>query len=474
MIDKLNISEEIDWTTVGLYLLLVLFGWVNVFASSYNDQSTSILDISQNYGDQLLWIVISFVVIVMLFAFDHRLFHYFAYLIFGFSILLLIAVLLFGVTINHSRSWIRIMGFSLQPSEFVKIATALALAKYLSGYNIKLWTWRSMAIVLSIIGLPVGLIAIQPDWGTAMVFASFIFLMYREGMPGWILASTLFIAVLFMMTLLLSNFTVVVILIIFSLIGFGIINRSLLQPIVAAVILSAFYGILKLILPLLPFSPGNYILLLVSLALTTLAVYIAATVRKVKNVGLVLIFLFGFIGFSYSVDYVFHNVLKPHHQKRVNILLGKETDVKNLGYNVNQSKIAIGSGGFIGKGFLKGTQTKLDFVPEQSTDFIFCTVGEEWGFMGTSVVIILYTFLLIRVLFLAERQRSQFSRIYGYGVASILLFHFAINIAMTIGLFPVIGIPLPFFSYGGSSMLAFTLLLFILIRLDSVRKKYIK
>jgi rod shape determining protein RodA len=214
--------------------------------------------------------------------------------------------------------------------------------------------------------------------------------------------------------------------------------------------------------------------LLVSLALTTLAVYIAATVRKVKNVGLVLIFLFGFIGFSYSVDYVFHNVLKPHHQKRVNILLGKETDVKNLGYNVNQSKIAIGSGGFIGKGFLKGTQTKLDFVPEQSTDFIFCTVGEEWGFMGTSVVIILYTFLLIRVLFLAERQRSQFSRIYGYGVASILLFHFAINIAMTIGLFPVIGIPLPFFSYGGSSMLAFTLLLFILIRLDSVRKKYIK
>lgn len=474
MIDKLNISEEIDWTTVGLYLLLVLFGWVNVFASSYNEQTTSILDISQNYGDQLLWIIVSFVVIVMLFAFDHRLFHYFAYVIYGLSILLLVAVLVFGVTINHSRSWLHILGFSLQPAEFVKIATALALAKYLSGYNIKLWTWRSMAIVVSLLGLPVALIAIQPDWGTAMVFASFIFLMYREGMPGWILASTLFVAVLFMMTLLLPNFTVLVILIVFSLIGFGIINRSVLQPMVAAVIISLLYGVLKIILPMLPFNPGNFISLLIALVLTAIVVYILASVRKVKNVSLVLIFLFGFIGFSYSVDYVFHNVLKPHHQKRVNILLGKETDVRNIGYNVNQSKIAIGSGGFTGKGFLKGTQTKLDFVPEQSTDFIFCTVGEEWGFLGTSMVIILYTLLLIRVLFLAERQRSQFSRIYGYGVASILFFHFSINVAMTIGLFPVIGIPLPFFSYGGSSMLAFTLLLFILVRLDSVRKKYIK
>ena len=196
--------------------------------------------------------------------------------------------------------------------------------------------------------------------------------------------------------------------------------------------------------------------------------------RKIKNVLLILVMLYGFIGFTYTVDYVFHQILKPHQQTRVNILLGRETDVRNVGYNLNQSKIAIGSGGFFGKGYLKGTQTKLDFVPEQSTDFIFCTVGEEWGFLGTTIAILLYVGLLIRILFLAERQRSQFARIYGYGVASILFFHFFINIGMTIGLFPVIGIPLPYFSYGGSSMLAFTLLLFILIRLDSVRKVYIK
>jgi rod shape determining protein RodA len=474
MIDKLNISEEIDWTTVLLYLLLVVFGWMNIFASSYNDQFTSILDIHQNYGDQLLWIVISFVMIVMLFAIDHRFYHYFAYVIYGVSILLLLAVLVFGITVNHSRSWIRILNFNLQPSEFVKIATALALAKYLSGYNIKLWTWRSMVIVMSLIMVPVAMIGVQPDWGTAMVFSCFIFLMYREGMPGWILATTLFVAILFLMTLLMSNFTVLVILISFSLVGYGIINRTILQPFLGALIVAGFYTALSFGKHWLPFATEKYVLLLASMGIAAVVYFALAAWRKLKHVGLVMLFLAAFAGFSYSVDYVFHNVLKPHHQKRLNILLGVETDVRNIGYNVNQSKIAVGSGGFVGKGFLKGTQTKLDFVPEQSTDFIFCTVGEEWGFLGTTLVVVLYTLLLIRVLYLAERQRSQFARIYGYGVASILFFHFAINIAMTIGLFPVIGIPLPYFSYGGSSMLAFTLLLFVLVRLDSVRKKYIK
>jgi len=215
-------------------------------------------------------------------------------------------------------------------------------------------------------------------------------------------------------------------------------------------------------------------MILISLVISSVFYFILSVIRKIKNVMLILVFLFGFIGFTYTVDYVFHNFLKPHQQTRVNILLGKETDIRNVGYNLNQSKIAIGSGGFFGKGYLKGTQTKLDFVPEQSTDFIFCTVGEEWGFVGTTIVILLFAGLLIRILFLAERQRSQFARIYGYGVLSILSFHIIINIGMTIGLFPVIGIPLPFFSYGGSSMLAFTLLLFILVRLDSVRKKYLR
>jgi rod shape determining protein RodA len=474
MIDKLNISEEIDWTTVGLYLLLVFFGWMNIFASSYNDQFKSIFDIRMNYGEQLLWILASFILIVLLFAIDHRFYHYFAYVIFGASILLLLSVLVFGVEVNNSRSWIRIMGFNLQPSELVKITTALAVARYLSGYNVKLWTWKSMMIMGILIGMPVGLIAIQPDWGTALVFSCFGLLLYREGMPGWILASCIFIATLFLMTLLMSNVTVVIILILFAIIGYGIINSTILQSVIASAVLVFFYFAVKLSLPWLPIKPTVYQMILISLGLSSVVFLFLMAIKKAKGVLLVLVFLYGFIGFTFTVDYVFHNILKPHQQTRMNILLGTETDIRNVGYNLNQSKIAIGSGGFAGKGYLRGTQTKLDFVPEQSTDFIFCTVGEEWGFLGTLMVILVYTGLLIRILLLAERQRSQFARIYGYGVASVLFFHFAINIGMTIGLFPVIGIPLPYFSYGGSSMLAFTLLLFILVRLDSVRKKYNK
>ncbi|HEX2394590.1 MAG TPA: rod shape-determining protein RodA, partial [Bacteroidales bacterium] len=468
------ITEEIDWTTVGLYLLLVIFGWMNIFASSYNEQFTSIFNIRQNYGDQLLWILVSFLMIIILFAIDHRFFHYFAYVLFGFSILLLLAVLTIGVEVNNSKSWIRIMSFNFQPSEFVKIAVALAIARFLSGYNIKLWTWKSMSIMALLIGLPVGLIILQPDAGTAMVFSCFILVMYREGMPGWILAITLFITILFLMTLLLPNTTVLIVLIILSLGGFAVTNHRGRNVVIAALILTGAYFLMHYLFPVLGITPDFYKELLSSLVLSSVIFLMLAAIQKIRHVLLVLTLLYGFIGFTYTVDYVFHEILKPHQQTRVNILLGKETDVRNVGYNLNQSKIAIGSGGFLGKGYLKGTQTKLDFVPEQSTDFIFCTVGEEWGFLGTTIAILLYTGLLIRLLYLAERQRSQFARIYGYGVVSILFFHFAINIGMTIGLFPVIGIPLPFFSYGGSSMLAFTLLLFILVRLDSVRKKYTK
>lgn len=474
MIDKLNLTEEIDWLTVGLYFLLVIFGWMNILASSYNEQFTSIFSIRQNYGDQLLWILASFIMIILLFAIDHRFYHFFTWVIYGLSILTLIAVLIFGVTVNYSQSWIRIMGFNFQPSEFVKVTTALAVARYLSGYNVKLWTWRSVAVMAVLIGLPVLLIGMQPDWGTALVFSCFIILMYREGMPGWILALSLFITILFLMTLLLSNITVLLVLIIMSVIIFGMINRKVSHAVYAALILVAFYFGIRYTFPKMGLNFSMYYNLLFALAASSFVFLIFSWTRKIRNVVIVLILLFGFIGFTYSVNYVFHNVLKPHQQTRVNILLGKETDIRDVGYNLNQSKIAIGSGGFFGKGFLKGTQTKLDFVPEQSTDFIFCTVGEEWGFVGTTIAILLYVGLLIRILFIAERQRSQFVRIYGYGVLSVLFFHFAINIGMTIGLFPVIGIPLPFFSYGGSSMLAFTLLLFILVRLDSVRKIYIK
>jgi rod shape determining protein RodA len=474
MIDKLNISEEIDWTTVGLYLLLVIFGWMNIFASSYNEQFTSIFNIRQNYGDQLLWILVSFIMVVVLFAIDHRLYHFFAYVIYGFSILLLLVVLAFGVVVNNSQSWIRIMGFNFQPSEFVKLAAALAIAKYLCGYNIKLWTWKSMAMMAFLIGLPMVLISLQPDWGTALVFTCFILVMYRQGMPGWILGLSMFITILFLMTLLLPGTTVIIVLIAFAITGFGLINRKVKHAVIAALLLGLAYFGMHLLFPVMHLKPSGYYELLAALAMSSLIFLAFSFARKIKNVTLILLFLYGFIGFTYSVDYVFHRILKPHQQTRVNILLGKESDIRNVGYNLNQSKIAIGSGGFFGKGYLKGTQTKLDFVPEQSTDFIFCTVGEEWGFLGTTIAILLYVALLIRVLFLAERQRSDFSRIYGYGVVSILTFHFAVNIGMTIGLFPVIGIPLPYFSYGGSSMLAFTLLLFILVKLDSVRKVYTK
>jgi rod shape determining protein RodA len=474
MIDKLNLTEEIDWTTVFLYLLLVVFGWLNILASAYNDQFTSIFDIHQNYGDQLLWILVSFVTIILLFAIDYRFYHFFAYVVYGFAILLLIAVLVVGVRVNNSQSWIRIFGINFQPSEFVKIATALVVARYLSGYNIKLWTWRSMSVIALLIGIPAGLIIIQPDWGTALVFSCFILLLYREGMPGWILTFSMFTAILFLMTLLVSNIVVVLILIMLAITGYGIISRKLKYALIAAAILGFTYLGLWKLLPLVHIKSDPYFVLLYAVGVSTVVYLLMAAIRKINNIVLITILLYVFIGFTYSVDFVFHHVLQPHQQTRVNILLGKETDVKNVGYNLNQSKIAIGSGGFTGKGFMKGTQTKLDFVPEQSTDFIFCTVGEEWGFLGASIIIIIYAWLLIRILYLAERQRSHFARIYGYGVVSVLLFHFAVNIGMTIGLFPIIGIPLPFFSYGGSSMLAFTLLLFILIRLDSVRKVYIK
>jgi rod shape determining protein RodA len=474
MTTRINIFEEIDWLTVGLYLLLVIFGWMNVLASSYNEQFRSIFDIRQNYGDQLLWILIAFVMIIVLFAIDHRFYHFFAYVIYGFAVLLLVLVLLVGTEVNNARSWIRILGFNFQPSEFVKIAVALVLARYLSGYNIKLWTWKTMTYVMIFIGLPAGLIVLQPDWGTALVFSCFILLLYREGMPGWILAFSIFTAILFLMTLLLPRTTVIISLVSLAMIIAGMIYRKVKYVLVAAAIFVSVYLASGYLLDLLHKKADSFQLLLASLAVSSIIYLIFAAVRKMKSIFLILVILSGFILFTYSVDYVFHNILKPHQQTRVNILLGKENDIRNVGYNLNQSKIAIGSGGFSGKGFLKGTQTKLDFVPEQSTDFIFCTVGEEWGFVGTFILIGLFAGLLIRVLFLAERQRSHFTRIYGYGVASILFFHVAVNIGMTIGLFPVIGIPLPFFSYGGSSMLAFTLLLFILIRLDAMRKIYIK
>ncbi len=473
MIRRINIFESIDWLTVGIYLILVLFGWLNIFAVGYNDQFKSIFDLNYNYGNQLIWILISFMLILMIFILDHKVFPFFSYVIYGLTVLLLIIVFVFGAEVHGAKSWFRIFGFSIQPSEFAKIGTCLALAKYLSGYNITRFTFKTFAVCLAIIGVPFLLILIQPDPGTAMVFVVFLLVLYREGLPGWILLMVTFVSGIFLFSLLFDITSIVIGLIIIALIMHYIINRKFKFFIISIIIctfifVATFYANRQFDLG---FQPGLTVIL--SLIISSVIVIILALSYKIKHAFIILAFLYGFIAIPYSVDFVFHNVLKPHQQKRVNILLGKELDPKGYGYNVNQSKIAIGSGGFKGKGFLDGTQTKFNFVPEQSTDFIFCTVGEEWGFVGTSLVVLLFTSLLIRIILIAERQRSKYVRIYAYGVASLLFIHFAVNIGMTIGLFPVIGIPLPFFSYGGSSFMAFSILLFILIRLDAVRLSYL-
>lgn len=372
-----------------------------------------IYDMSMNYGKQLMWIGISFFIGMLILLVDEKFFYAFAYPIYGITILFLLAVFALGTTVKGSSSWIDVGGFRVQPAEFAKFGASLALAKYLSGYSIK-WEHKKTQIISAlIILLPMATILLQNETGSALVFAAFVFVLYREGLPGYILFIGLMIGVFAVLALVINP----------------------LYLIVAIVVIAALFTLM--------IRRNRQNLLIVA--------------------GVALLF----IGLVSSVDYVFNNVMQPHQQQRINVLLGKEVDLKGAGYNVQQSKIAIGSGGLLGKGFLEGTQNKFRFVPEQSTDFIFCTIGEEFGFVGSGIFIVLYLLLLWRILYLSEKQRNKFNRIYGYCVASILFFHFAINIGMTLGLVPVIGIPLPFFSYGGSALVSFTILLFIFIRLDS-------
>jgi rod shape determining protein RodA len=469
-----NIFESIDWIAILIYLVMIIFGWMNIFAVNYNEQFKSVFDLNQEYGRQLIWIFMSFLSILVLFIIDYKAYPFFAYLIYGLSILSLLAVLVIGDIIHGSRSWLSIFGFNFQPSEFAKIATSLAIAKYLSSYNVKLKTFKSIVILLTFIAVPAVLVFMQPDWGTSLIFCFFLLVLFREGLPGWVLVLGAIVVALFISSLIFPKLIIVIGLIILANLIYFAVNRRIKHNIIITLIFVFIYVAIRILNLYFKYDASEYLIVLISLVLSSLASVILALRYKIHNVLVILLFLFCFIAYGYSVDYVFHNVLKPHQQKRVNILLGKESDPRGYGYNVNQSKIAIGSGGFKGKGFLNGTQTKLDFVPEQSTDFIFCTVGEEWGFIGTTIVIVLFTLLLLRIIFLAERQRSAFSRIYGYGVAAVIFPHFVINIGMTMGLTPVIGIPLPFFSYGGSSFLAFSILLFVLIRLDASRMAYLK
>ncbi len=412
--------KNIDSVTIILYFVLVIIGWLSIYSAVYDESHSSIFDIEKNYGKQLIWILSAFFIGFMIIMIESKFYSVFSYGIYAVTLALLVSVLFFGKYVNGSRSWFEIGSFRLQPAEFAKFATALVIAKYISTTNKKLSDLNTIFASVGLLVLPMSLILLQGDVGSAVTYVAFIFVLYREGLTGYVLVIGVLLALIFILALLFPP--------LYIYIGIGLVGIWLL-----------YY-----------FRKKRNAILIV----------IAAVILSVGTVA----------GF----DYVFNNVLKTHHRDRLNNLVGKEIDLKGAGYNVNQSKIAIGSGGVTGKGFLNGSQTKYDFVPEQSTDFIFCTVGEEFGFVGSILLIGLFTALLLRIIFIAERQRSAFSRIYAYGVASILFMHLTINIGMTIGLVPVIGIPLPFISYGGSSLWSFTILLFILIKLDSNRQNIIR
>jgi len=467
-----TIFATIDWLTVALYFALVIFGWLNIYAVTYAYDDASFFSLQNRSAMQATWILISIVAILVIFVLDGRVYSLLAYPIYGFALLMLLSVLVFGTTINNSKSWIVIGPVSLQPAEFAKTATVLALAKFLSGFNIKISRRKDILTTFIIIFLPVLMIMAQPDFGSTIVYGILLLVLYREGLPGWVLILIISIAALFLFTLVLAPITLLILLVSIALIAFGLINRKysiFTLSLIALGIIIAFFALIDYFNVL---ELTKYQVLALSLIIISVIGIILTFAKKIKGVYIILLTLILSIGFTYSVDFVFHNIMKKHQRHRVNVMLGLESDPWGYEYNVNQSKIAIGSGGFAGKGFMQGTQTKFKFVPEQSTDFIFCTVGEEWGFLGSFGLIMAYVGLLIRLIFLSERQRSKFSRIYGYGVTSILFFHFAVNIGMSIVLFPVVGIPLPFLSYGGSSLLAFTILLWIFIKLDSSRKGY--
>jgi rod shape determining protein RodA len=465
----INIWANLDWITVFLYMLLIIMGWLNIYAAVYSEQHKSIFDFDMRYGKQMLWIIAALLIAAVIIFIDTRFYSFFAYAIYAIAILVLLSVLILGKEVKGARSWFEIMGFHLQPSEFAKVATCLAVAKYLSSYSVKIEKFKTLFIVGILIVIPMFFIALQPDFGSLIIFVALIFVLYREGFPGWFLFFGFLLVTLFVLALLLDKMPILLILIVIALSSLILTNRRYREPVQMAISFIAFYWLTIGISHMLHIGINHYTALLVSSGITSIGFIVLSLVKKIRSLTWIIIFLWVAVSFTYSVNYVFNRFLAPHQQHRVNILLGIESDPGGAGYNINQSKIAIGSGGFIGKGYLQGTQTKFNFVPEQSTDFIFCTVGEEWGFLGSFVVLSLFALFLLRLIFLAERQRSAFSRIYGYGLISIMFFHIAINIGMTVGLLPVIGIPLPFFSYGGSALWAFTMLLFIFLRFDASR-----
>ncbi len=470
---NINIWNRIDKVTIILFLLMVIAGWFNIYAAVFNDERSGILDLSQRYGKQFVWIIAAIVIAVFVVIIDSRFYFFFSWFIYGALMLMLFLVLIFGKEINGARSWFEFGGFSLQPSEFAKFGTALALAVYLSARRHDLTRLNVIIPAVSIILLPAFLTALQPDMGSTVVYFALFLVLYREGMSPYIFASGLLMVILFFLTLLVNNLHLTIALTILAIFLLWFSTRKWKLVLAGTGTFIIFAGLLYFLDSFLFRALGTELVVFISLILTGAVYAYYIYNKKAVSVMVIYLFLAGSILYVNSVDYAFNNILPPHQKDRVNILLGLKSDPHGTGYNVNQSIISIGSGGFMGKGYLQGTQTKFKFVPKQSSDFIFCTVGEEWGFLGSFIVIGMYLALMLRLIFLAERQRSVFSRVYGYGVVSIIFVHFFINIGMAVGLVPVIGIPLPFFSYGGSSLWSFTVLLFIFLRLDGSRAEYL-
>jgi rod shape determining protein RodA len=452
---------------------MIFLGWLNIYAAVYNEERAGLLNMSQRYGKQFIWILASILLAILVVSVDNRFYSLFAWIIYGFVMLLLLSVVIIGTTINGAKSWFEIGGFSLQPTEFAKFSTALALASYLSGGRHDLTKPEALIKSAAIILLPAALIALQPDYGSSLVFFALFLVLFREGMSIYIFLSGVLMVILFFLTLLINNLVLTLTLIGLAAAMVWFVTRKIRVAALGLGVFAIVMGLLYLIDILLIKTLGIEIVTFLAVLISGLPYAYYIFLKRAKPLLIIYFFLVGSILFVNSVDYGFNHLLKPHHRERINIMLGFQSDPHGKGYNVNQSIISIGSGGFAGKGYLNGTQTKYKFVPEQSTDFIFCTVGEEWGFLGSLTVVGLYVFLMLRLVIMAERQKALFSRIYGYGVASIFFIHFFINIGMAIGLVPVIGIPLPFFSYGGSSLWGFTILLFIFLRLDASRTEYL-
>ena len=479
MSKNVSIRYALDWTTVFYYVVLVFMGWISIYGASYDFDQASIFDFDQRAGKQFVWILTGFGLGGMLLLVDSKMYNIFAYFIYVAAMLLLLLTIFVATDIKGSRSWLVLGPISFQPAELAKMATALALSKFMSSYNYKLKNWKDIIPLGLFIFLPFALIILQKETGSALVFIAFLLMFYREGMNGIILLIGTFAIVLFV---IIIRFSIIPIQVdrgtLGMILSMGII---LFLQIIYAVYFTRnrkeafilfigiiFIGIGSYIINIWFTLNYNYIAIFAEVA-SCIYWMIIEMINRYKRYWLMVAISIGSVLFCFSADYLFEKVLQPHQQIRIKVLLNMEDDLTGAGYNVNQSKIAIGSGGFWGKGFLNGTQTKLKYVPEQDTDFIFCTVGEEHGFWGSTLVLFIYWLFLMRLLRIAERQREVFSRVYAYCVASIFFFHLTINIGMVLGIMPVIGIPLPFFSYGGSSLWGFTILLFILLRLDAAR-----